>query len=325
MRAIHTVENTKRSGRTNVWRDLKRNRAMLMMSLPAVTLTLLFAYIPMFGMLIAFKKVNMRDGIFFSPWCGLENFHMLFSSNDVWVVTRNTLAYNLFFILIGTVLSVGLAIILDSVRNRMAKKVYQTVLIMPYFLSMVIVSYLVLAFLNMENGYLNHTILPFLGYDTVKNPINWYTVAKPWPIILTIVNVWKTCGYNSIVYLAAIAGIDTNLYEAAEIDGAGTWHQIRYITLPSLKTIIIIQTILSLGKIFGGDFGLFFNVTQNQGALYSTTYVLPVYIYNMLTGAGAASLGYSSAASFLQSVLGFILVVATNAAVKKIEPDSALF
>lgn len=204
------------------------------MSFPAIVLVFMFSYVPMFGLILAFKDFNVRDGIFGSPWNGLSNFSYLFKSNDAYIMLRNTLGYNLLFLVVGTMLNLTLAIVLSLLRGKWGKKIYQTIFIMPYFLSMVVVSYLVLALLNMENGFLNRTILPMFGID----PINWYTTEWPWPFILPLVNFWKWTGYSSIMYTAAIAGIDTQLYEAAAIDGASLPKQIWHITLPSLRTLV---------------------------------------------------------------------------------------
>lgn len=313
--------------RSGFMTDLKwalKNWPLYAMFIPGFILTFLFAYLPMFGIVIAFKKINLRDGIFGSPWVGLSNFRALFRNDSVWEAIRNTLSYNIVFILTGLLFAVALAITLNLIRNKIASKIYQTVYIMPHFLSMVIIAYLVFAFLNMESGFINNSIIPMImGENTQK--VNWYAKAEAWPIILFIVKTWQSVGYSSIVYLAAIAGIDTELYEAAEIDGAGTWKQIIYITIPSLKTMMIIMTILNIGKIFSADFGLFYTVTMNSGALYPTTLVTNTYVYNLMTGAGAASMGMSAAASMLQSVVGFIMVVTTNMIVRKIDEESSLF
>lgn len=308
-------------------KDLKwagKNWPLYLMFVPGFVLTFLFAYLPMFGMLIAFKKVNLRDGIFGSPWVGLANFTALFRNQSVWDAIRNTLLYNTVFILAGLVFAVGLAIALSLIKNKIASKVYQTVYIMPHFLSMVIVAYLVFAFLNMESGLVNNSIIPTIFGEGAQK-VNWYATPGVWPIILFIVRIWSKTGYDSIVYLAAISGIDTELYEAAEIDGATTWGKIIHITIPSLRTMMIIMTILAIGKIFSADFGLFYTVTMNSGALYPTTLVTNTYVYNLMTGAGGASMGMSSAASMLQSVVGFIMVVATNLIVKKVDSEAGLF
>lgn len=300
---------------------MKKDIPILVMMLPGIILTFLFSYLPMFGVIIAFKNINMRDGILGSAWCGLQNFKFLFHTSDAYVITRNTVGYNLVFIFVGTFLNVTLAILMSLLFSKMASKVYQTIMIMPYFLSFVIVSYLVFAFLSMDNGFLNKHLLPMLGIE----PVNWYTTARPWPIILCTVNFWKWTGYSSVVYLAAISGIDTQLYEAAELDGANRWKQILYITLPSLKTLIVIQTILAVGKILNSDFGLFYQVPMNSGALYSTTNTINTYVYNSMVSGGVRSLGMSSAAAFYQSAVGFVLVLVTNKIVNKIDPESALF
>ncbi len=301
-----------------------QNWPLYTMFIPGFILTFIFSYLPMFGMIIPFKKINLRDGIFSSPWVGFENFKLLFKSSNVWVAIRNTVLYNFIWIFLGLVIAVGLAIILSGLRNKFARKTYQTVLIMPHFLSMVIVAYLVMAFLNIENGFINNTILPWLqGKDADK--INWYAKPEAWPLILTIVNIWKTAGYNSVVYIAAIAGIDVQMYEAAKIDGASKWQEIWYITIPSLKNMMIMMTILNIGKIFIGDFGLFYNVTMNSGALYPKTLILNTYVYNMMTQAGTAGIGLSAAAAFTQSIVGFVLVVVTNAIVNRLDSESALF
>lgn len=301
---------------------IKNSMPLYMMFIPGFILTLMFSYIPMFGMIIAFKQVNLRDGILGSPWVGLDNFKMLMSNSNAWIAMRNTVLYNLVFIATGVVFAVTIAVLLSLVKNKLASKVYQTIYIMPYFLSMVIIAYIVYAFLNMESGFLNNTVLLKLFGE---EKINWYTQTKAWPIILFIVNAWKTIGYSSIVYLAAMAGIDPVLYEAAAIDGASTWKKIRYITLPSLRNIVIIMTIMDIGRIFSSDFGLFYNVPMNSGALYPTTLVMNTYVYNMMIGAGTSGSGMSAAASMLQSVVGFIMVVSANAVVRKIDRESAMF
>ena len=292
------------------------------MCLPAIILVFMFSYMPMFGIILAFKDFNVRDGIFGSPWNGLANFSYLFKSNDAYIMLRNTLGYNLLFLTVGTALNVTLAISVSLLRGKWGKKIYQTIYVMPYFLSMVIVSYLVLSLLNMENGFLNRTILPMFGID----PINWYTVEGPWPWILSIVNFWKWTGYSSIMYIAAIAGIDNQLYEAAAIDGATLWKQIWHITIPSLRTLMCIQIILNVGQILGGDFGLYYQVPMNSGAIKNVTTTIPVYVFKNLTSGSANTLGLASSTSFIQSVVGCILVVTTNKIVDKISHgENSLF
>ena len=302
-----------------------KNRAQVpltLMSLPAIILVFMFSYVPMFGLVLAFKDFNVREGIFGSPWNGLANFSYLFKSNDAYIMLRNTIGYNLLFLVIGTMLNVALAILISLLRNKWGKKIYQTIFIMPHFLSMVIVSYLVLSLLNMENGFLNRTVLPLMGLE----PINWYTTEWPWPFILPIVNFWKWTGYSSIMYIAAIAGIDSQLYEAAALDGATLAKQIWHITLPSLRTLICIQLITHVGQILGGDFGLYYQVPMDSGAIKNVTTTIPVYTFKNMTSGSADTLGLASATSFLQSVVGFILVITTNKAVDKISRgENSLF
>ena len=307
--------------KSGAMKTLKNNVPLLAMILPGAIFLVLFSYLPMFGIIIAFKKYNFAAGILGSPWNGLRNFEFMFSSPDAWVITRNTIAYNLLFIFGGLILNVAMAIGLNELKNKMFSKVCQTIVLMPHFLSYVIVSYLVLAFLHVENGVLNRVVLPLLGADKV----DWYATVKAWPWILVFVNFWKTTGYGSVVYLAAIAGIDTQLYEAAQIDGATRWQRIKYITIPSLVPLMIILTIMNVGKIFSADFGLFYQVPLNTGTLYPATNVISTYVYNMLTSAGTGSVGMASAASFYQSIVGFILVMTTNLIVRKIDPESSLF
>jgi len=295
---------------------------LILMCLPAVVLVFMFSYMPMFGIILAFKDFNVRDGIFGSPWCGFANFSYLFKSSDLYIILRNTIGYNLLFLTVGTALNVTLAIFISMLRNKWGKKIYQTIYIMPYFLSMVIISYFVLALLNMENGFLNRTILPMLGID----PISWYTVEKPWPFVLSIVNFWKWTGYSSIIYIAAIAGIDMQLYESAEIDGASTFRKIWNITLPSLKTLICIQIILHVGQILNGDFGLYYQVPMNSGAIKNVTTTIPVYVFKNLTSGSANTLGLASSTSLIQSVVGCTLVITTNKIADKLSNgENSLF
>ena len=309
-----TSPAVKKRTKRGFWQRNRSQLPLMAMCLPGAILAFMFSYMPIFGIIIAFKKFSVRDGILGSPWSGLDNFSYLLKTHDAFIMVRNTLLYNGLFILAGVAIAVMLAIGLDLIRQKRISKTYQTVLIMPHFLSMVIISYLVLAFLNMENGFLNKSILPALG----MKPVNWYVEKKPWPYILTFVHFWKTAGYDSILYLAAIAGIDTQLYEAASMDGANTWKKIWHITLPMLRSIICIKLILAVGHIFGGDFGLFYQVPMNSGALADVTTTIPVYVYKSLTAGTSNSIGLGSAAAFIQSIVGCTLVIITNAVVNKI-------
>ena len=300
---------------------IRKQLPLLTMMLPGAVLVFMFSYMPIFGIILAFKKINLRQGILGSPWCGLKNFSYLFKSNDLWIMLRNTIGYNLLFIALGVVFGVTLAIALSLLRQKVLSKAYQTIFIMPHFLSMIIVSYIVLAFLNMENGFVNKMFLPLFG----KTAVNWYVEKKAWPFILVFVHYWKEIGFGCIIYLASIVGIDTQLYEAAAVDGATVRQQIFNITLPMLRTIIAIQVILSIGGILGGDFGLFYQVPMDSGALSDVTTTIPVYVYKNIASGGAASMGAASATAFIQSVVGCVLVVATNALVGRIDSDSALF
>ncbi len=287
-----------------------------MMLLPGIILLVLFQYIPKFGIILAFKNFRYDLGIFGSKWCGLDNFKIFFQTPDAWLITRNTLLYNLVFIFLGLVLSVTLAIAFNEIRGKMFAKTCQTIILMPHFLSYVIVAYLAFAFLSIENGVLNKTILPMLG----MKPVNWYSESKYWPFILVFVRMWKTVGYNSIVYLAAIAGIDKSYYEAAQLDGANKWQQIIHITLPGISTMMSVMTIMSFGDIFNSDFGLFYQVTMNSGLIKSTTSVLGTYIYNSMS-----DVGFSTAAGVYVSVVGFLMILLTNKIASKINPESSLF
>ena len=300
-------------------RDLKENGSLLSMCIPGLIFFILFNYLPMFGIIIAFKQYRYDLGIWASPWNGLKNFEFMFSSPDAWVITRNTIAYNLLFIFGGLVFNVAMAIGLSELRNKAVSKLCQTVVIMPHFLSYVIVSFLVLAFLHVENGLINRSLIPALGLEGV----DWYSNPKYWPWILVIVNFWKTTGYGSVVYLAGIAGIDTSLYEAAKVDGASRWQQIRYITLPALVPLMVVLTILNVGKIFNSDFGLFYQVTQGiPNSLYKVASTFDTYIYNALQT--NVAIGKTAAAGFFQSIACCITILLANYIVSRIDNDSAI-
>ncbi|MDL2233639.1 ABC transporter permease subunit [Ruminococcaceae bacterium OttesenSCG-928-L11] len=299
---------------------LKRCFPLYLMFLPGALYLLINNYIPMAGLIIAFKRVNWNKGILGSDWAGLNNFTYLFKTKDAWNITRNTLLYNLAFIVIGTVLAITVAILLNEIRSTGAKKTYQTIILLPYLISIVVVSYLVFALLSSETGFVNHTILKSMG----KEGISWYTEPKYWPAILIIVHTWKTFGYNTILYYATIVGIDRGYYEAAVIDGANRWQQVWHVTLPSLLPTIITLTLMSIGKIFYSDFGLFYQVPMDSGPLYDVTNTIDTYVYRGLVRLN--DVGMSSAAGFYQSVVGFVLVLLANWTVKKVSGDeNALF
>ncbi|NWL86306.1 sugar ABC transporter permease [Paenibacillus sp. 79R4] len=289
------------------------------MMLPGLVYLIINNYLPLFGLSIAFKDVDYRKGIWNSDWIGFRNFEYLFKTSDAWMITRNTLLYNTVFIILGLIVSIGIAILLNEIRNKFFARFYQSVIILPYLISIIIVSYLVYAMFSVNTGMMNNTILPALGLD----PISWYSEPKYWPFILTFVHVWKGAGYSCIVYLAAIIGIDPEYYEAAKLDGASKWVQIRKITLPMIMPVIMILTLLGIGRIFYSDFGLFYQVPMNSGALYSTTNVIDTYVFRGLMQLG--DIGMSSAAGFYQSLVGFVLVLGSNYIVRKIDKDNALF
>ncbi|WP_183600372.1 ABC transporter permease [Paenibacillus phyllosphaerae] len=289
------------------------------MVLPALTYLVINNYLPMFGVVIAFKDYNYREGILGSDWIGFKNFEYLFKTTDAYIITRNTILYNGFFILLNTVLAVTVAILLNEIKHKFFSRLYQSVILLPYLISMVIVGYLGLSMLNVENGFINHHILPMLGID----PISWYSESKYWPYILTIVNVWKNIGYLCIIFLAAIIGIDHEYYEAATIDGASRWMQVRKITIPLIMPTITIMSLLAIGRIFYSDFGLFYQVPLNSGPLQPTTDVIDTYVYRGLVTLG--DIGMSSAAGLYQSLVGFILVIVANYAVARRNRDQALF
>lgn len=298
---------------------MKRYIPLYLMMLPGFIYLLVNNYMPMAGLALAFKKVNYAIGLLNSPWCNLQNFKYLFRTNDALIFFRNTILYNLAFIILGNVLGIFVAIGLDCIHNKFFKKFSQVIILIPYLLSTVIISYIVFAFLSGKNGFMNMTILPFFGID----PINWYNEAKYWPVILTIVFLWMTFGYSSILYYSTLIGIDKSYYEAATVDGAGTWTQIRYVTLPALKPTIITLILLSVGRICYSDFGLFYQIPMNSGLLYSTTQTIDTYVYRGLLQLN--DIGRSTAAGFLQSVLGFICVLTANAVVSKIDKENSLF
>lgn len=295
---------------------VKKYIPVYIMMLPGIIYIIFNNLMPLPGMVLAFKSYNARKGIFGSPWVGLSNFKYLFA-NDAWYITRNTILYNVAFIVINTFLSILVAIVLSEMTSKL-KKFYQSAILLPYLMSMVIVSYLVYGFLSTDQGLLNQ-LITFFGGERVS----WYAEGKYWPFILIFVNAWKGVGYSCIIYMSTILGFDRSYYEAAAIDGASKWQQIRYITVPLLKGTVIMMTVLSIGRIFYSDFGLFYQVPRNSGALYQMTNTIDTYVYRGLLELG--DINMSAAAGFYQSIVGFILVLTTNLIVRKKDPQSALF
>ncbi len=326
-----TKELTKISNERNILlyeksnRKLKKRRKFLrflplyLMLIPGIAYLIINNYLPMAGLVIAFKKIDYSLGIFHSPWVGLNNFRYLFSNNDALIAIRNTILYNLGFIVFGNLLAIIVAIAIDCAKSNILKNFSQAIFVIPFLLSTVIVSYIVFAFLSPSNGFMNNTILPLLGIDKA---IKWYNEAKYWPYIITLVYLWMSFGYSSIIYYSSIISIDKSYYEAAVMDGASTWDQIIYITIPNLKPTIIILTLLAVGRICYSDFGLFYQIPQHSGLLYSTTQTIDTFVYRALLELN--DVGRSSAAGFLQSLVGFILVFSANWVVKKLDKDSAL-
>ena len=299
-------------------RELKTNLSLLSMSLPGIILLFVFAYLPMLGIVIAFKDYRFNLGILGSEWVGFQNFRFLFGTDAAFRITRNTLLMNLLFISTTTVCALTVAILMNEAYRSRMSKYYQTMLFFPYFISWVIVSYFVFAFLNGQTGLINQWVDAF-GLDRIA----WYRSPEYWPVILVLANLWNGIGFSSIIYLAGILGISPELFEAAKIDGAGKLQQIRFITLPMLYPMIIILTLLAIGRIFHADFGLFFFLPRDNPLLYSTTDVIDTFVYRSLVELGEISM--AAAAGFYQSFVGFLLVVGANWVVRRVNEDYALY
>lgn len=304
------------------FKTLNKNKELVLLTLPGTIWFIIFAYLPMFGVLIAFKqwqvKSNFFESLIQSPWVGFNNFKFLFSSSDAWLITKNTILYNLAFIVLGIVLPVTLAILLKELHNKKLSKYFQTCMFLPYFLSWVVVSYCLYAFLSPDKGFINHIRSNF-GMEN----ISWYTEPKYWPFIIIFMSQWKAVGYGTVVYLAAICGIDKTYYEAALVDGASKWQQIKSITLPLLKPVLIIMFINAVGGMFRSDFGLFYQLPKDSGALYPVTNVIDTYVYRSLMNLG--NIGMSSAAALYQSIVGLVLILVTNGIVRKVDNENAFF
>ncbi|GMK48946.1 MULTISPECIES: ABC transporter permease subunit [Paenibacillus] len=315
-----TGAKTRKGTRKRTLTYLIRNYWMFyLMLLPGVLLLIFNNYIPMLGIVIAFKSVRFDIGILNSPWAGLTNFKFLFQSSDSYIIIRNTLLYNSAFIVLNLIFPLAFALMLNEMKNRFLSKLHQTIMFLPYFLSMTVIAYLVYGFMSDEHGYLNGTLLPALGLDSVR----WYFTKEVWPFVLPLINTWKSMGYYTVVYMAAIIGIDDEYYEAATIDGASKWQQMTSITIPLIMPVITIMTLLQIGRIFNADFGLFFQVPRESGTLFPVTNVIDTYVYRTFLTVG--DIGLSSAAGLFQSVVGFTLVFLSNWVVRRINSDNALF
>ena len=304
-------------------RTLRENFIFLLMVLPGAAWLILFFYIPVFGNIVAFKDYHITgegfiDSVMRSKWVGFDNFKFLFSSKDAYIITRNTVLYNLGFIFLGLIVSVGIAIIFSELRSKRVVKVLQTSMLFPYFLSWVIISFFTDAFLNVDKGLVNHILASF-----GMKAINFYSELWIWPALLLFLGIWKGFGYSSVMYYATIMGIDPTYYEAATVDGASKWQRIRNITIPQLSSLITVLTILAVGNIFRADFGLFYQIPHNAGALYSVTNVIDVYVYNGLTKSG--DIGMTAAAGLYQSVVGVCFFLISNIFARRIDKNSALF
>ncbi|MBR5613861.1 MAG: sugar ABC transporter permease [Clostridia bacterium] len=312
----------KENGFRTEWKKRRKtfikNGELSLLALPTIIWVVIFSYIPMFSIILAFKDYNSMKGVFGSEWNGLDNFKFLFSSNDAAIIIRNTVLYNLAFVILATAISIIIALLLETITKKFFIKLYQTVLMLPHFVSWVVVGFVMMGLFNYENGVANN-LISALGGDKAM----WYSTTKPWPYIITSSYLWKQVGYQALFYYGAILAIDDSLYEAGKIDGANKIQEIFYITLPMMRTTICTLLIVSIGSMMRGDFGLFYYVPNNMGSLYQVTDVIDTYIYRMMRVVG--NVGVSSAVTLFQSVVGFILVLVSNAVIKKLDSDSAMF
>jgi putative aldouronate transport system permease protein len=314
---LKTSQNVKTTMKKKV--NLKQFIPLYIMALPAIIYIIINNYMPLYGMQLAFRELDFSTSIFKGKFVGLQNFKFLFATNDAWIMTRNTVLYNLLFIVFGMVFGLTVSILFNEIRSRAAKKLYQSAMLIPYVISMVIVSYLAFAFLSNETGFLNHSILKPLGIE----PKSWYQESKYWPYILLFVHNWKGIGYSVLMYTARLVSISDEYYEAAEIDSATKWQQIIYITIPMLKPVLIMMLVLSVGRMFYSDFGLFYQLPMNSGALYNVTTTIDTYSFRALMKVGDVTM--SSATGVYQSIVGFILLILANSAVRKFSKDDSIF
>ncbi|WP_443147018.1 ABC transporter permease [Paenibacillus sp. HWE-109] len=300
-------------------RKLNKFKWLLLMTVPGVLYLFINNYIPMYGLVLAFKNYNFAKGMWGSEWVGLNNFKFLFNSPDAYIITRNTILYNVVFIILNLILALLAALLINEIKDKVISRFYQSTFLLPHIISMVVVAYLVYSFLNMENGLVNR----LMGKWFQKEAISWYSEAGYWPYILVIVNAWKHVGYLSIIYFAAMLGIDKEYYEAATIDGANKWKQMTRITIPLITPIITTMTLLAVSGILRSDFGLFYQVPMNTGALISTTNTIDTFVYRAMGQLG--DIGMSSAAGLYQSLVCFFLILAANYAVRRVNKQEALF
>jgi len=306
-------------GRKPLWKKVADNKILLLMCLPAIIFFIVFFYMPMPGAYLAFTNFNYKKGIFGSEFVGFDNFKFLINSGKLWMLTRNTILYNLAFIIFGNILQIIIAILLNEVRNKFFKKVSQTIMFLPYFISAVLVGLLAFNILNYDYGFLNTVIKQFGGA-----PLKVYQTAKMWPVIIVIAQLWQQTGYGSIVYFAAICGIDAEMVEASQVDGANIIQKIRYIILPSLKPTAIILFLFAIGGIMKGNFGLFYNLVGSSNAtLWPYTDIVETFVYRTLMN--NFNFPYASAVGLYQSIFGFVVVMVSNWLVRKADKDYALF
>lgn len=298
--------------------DLQHNKQLWCMCLPMIVWFCIFAYAPLVYLIAAFKRYSAVEGLWGSPWVGLKNFEAFFGSTNFLNVTFNTVFLNALFIISSMLVSIIIALVLSEIQNKYYKKLAQSLVILPHFISWTVIALLCESLLKTNNGFVNNIIVQMGG-----SKINFYQRADVWPTLLTILRIWQGAGYGSIVYLATITGIDQSIYEAAHIDGASHIQSIWYITLPALRSTAILLFIMSVGKIFNGDFGMIYNLVGSNSMLYKTTDVIDTYVYRMLVE--STNIGQSTAVSLWQSVMGLLIVLGTNALARKVEPDSALF
>ncbi|MCR4588136.1 MAG: ABC transporter permease subunit [Lachnospiraceae bacterium] len=312
------LKANQKKGQVPFTKVLKRHWLLLVMLLPAVIYVVIFSYIPMTGIIMAFEKYTFKGGIYRSPWVGLNNFRALMLSGKLWMVTRNTILYNVAFIFLGIVFEVGSAILLNELGSKLFKKVAQSLMFLPYFISWVVAGAIMYNIFNYEKGVFNH-LLQLIHVA----PLDVYNTPAAWPFILIFLKLWKSVGYGSVIYLAAITGLDQEMFEAASIDGASAWQKIRYLTIPSLVPTIMTMTLLAIGNIFRGDFGLFYQTVKSSAILQPTTEIIDTYIFKLLIGTG--DVGVSAASGLYQSVFCFITITVVNGIVKKLNSDYALF